>query len=156
MAMYEVDEAKVVYFPMTRTNDEGETKTSFIRLGVRIKMIGGKSWFRRFKSVAKCSDGQERTITAADKWMEGGNDRSYIKADGSTWTLTTPGSALTYKSRSPLYADGGKAQAVDNDKKQRYGTDAELFAKLANCPLLPILQDAFQQAMIEDAQKKAA
>lgn len=154
--MYEVEEAKVVYFPMTRTNADGEEKTSFMKLGVRIKMVDGKSWFRRFKSIAKCSDGEERTITKANEWVEAGTDRSYVKVDASSWTRTTPGKDETYKSRSTVWAEGGKKPAKTKDTKHRFGTDAELMTKLAACPLLPILQDAFMQAMIEDAEKKAA
>lgn len=41
-------EAKVVYFPLTFIKD-GEEKTTFIRVGIRINMEDGSWWFMSFK-----------------------------------------------------------------------------------------------------------
>lgn len=50
MNWFTVQDKEIVWAPIgTYTNKKGETKTRFIRIGVRVKMADGSWWFFSFK-----------------------------------------------------------------------------------------------------------
>ena len=50
MSWFTVQEKELVWAPVgTYKNKKGETKTKFIKIGVRIKMMDGSWWFFSFK-----------------------------------------------------------------------------------------------------------
>lgn len=49
MNWFKVEDKQLVWAPIGYTNKNGEVKTRFIRIGVKVKMADGSWWFFSFK-----------------------------------------------------------------------------------------------------------